>query len=280
LKSLLLILLLCVPLVARAQQTLTNQDIINWVSSGLSPEIIIAKVQLSGGNFDTSPSALKRMKDAGAPESVILAAIEASSVSPRNRPVSGAGDVRGANVVLKAGTRVVIEMAHTISSADLKEGDPVRFRVASPVQVNGYTLIERGALAMARVANADDGKRWGRGGSLALAIQTVRVADGSKAALYFIGGKQEGDKPGSMSAMTSYLVLPAVPFRGFKRGKPMIIPAGKRYEAFVSGDQRVSVGGLSQPVPPERPAPQPAPRPRAKKICISSGKIVPCGETS
>jgi len=87
-KTLLVILLFCVSLVAQAQQPLTNQDVINLVKAGLSAEIITAKIKQSGGAFDTSPSALKQLKDAGVSESVIIAMIE-------TQPSSGVSNAPG-----------------------------------------------------------------------------------------------------------------------------------------------------------------------------------------
>jgi len=65
------------------QDRLTNQDIINLVKSGIAPEIIIAKVKTTGGNFDTSPSALKELKEAGVPDSVMLIMIEVPSAKKK-----------------------------------------------------------------------------------------------------------------------------------------------------------------------------------------------------
>jgi hypothetical protein len=277
LKALLFLVFFCIPFVARAQQALTNQDVINLVASGLSPDIIIARIKASGGSYETSPATLKELKNAGVPESVILAMIDSAPTIQKSRPATDTGYDHRAEMILKADTPIEIELAHAVSSADLKAGDPVRFLVANPVLVNGYTLIDRGASATARVVKSEEGKRWGRGAQLTLAIQSVRVADGSKAPLYFNGGKQGDGKPGAplvVDAATNFLVLPAAPFLGFRKGKPVIIPAGKRYVAFVHGAWPVGVSGLKQPA--AIPSPTSRSATPAKRICISVGKIVPC----
>ena len=57
---------------------LTNKDIVGLVKAGLTADIIIAKIQTSACNFDTSPDALKELKSAGVPDDIILAMIKSS----------------------------------------------------------------------------------------------------------------------------------------------------------------------------------------------------------
>src|SRR6266571_6417991 len=56
---------------------LTNQDVLNMTKAKLAPEIIIAKIQTSDCNFDTSPSELQRLKGESVPDVVIVAMINA-----------------------------------------------------------------------------------------------------------------------------------------------------------------------------------------------------------
>ncbi len=42
---------------------LTNQDVVDLVKTGLSPDIIVAKIRTSSNHFDTSTAALKGLKD-------------------------------------------------------------------------------------------------------------------------------------------------------------------------------------------------------------------------
>lgn len=68
---------------------LTNKDILQMLSSGLSPEIIKAKIINSKCLFDTSPEALAALQKASAPDSVILAMVSApiqpkANVAPVN----------------------------------------------------------------------------------------------------------------------------------------------------------------------------------------------------
>src|SRR5229473_7383472 len=59
-----------------AQKALTNQDVVDLVKTGLSPDIIKAKIRTSTCQFDTSTAGLK---DAGVPDSVIVAMVDPSN---------------------------------------------------------------------------------------------------------------------------------------------------------------------------------------------------------
>jgi len=47
------------------------------VKAGLVAEIVVAKIKTASCSFETSPTALKELKEAGVPDKVILAMIEA-----------------------------------------------------------------------------------------------------------------------------------------------------------------------------------------------------------
>jgi hypothetical protein len=65
----------------QAAKALTNQDISDMHRSGLSPDVIIAKIKAGPCSFDTTPTALQHLKTDKVPDNVILAMV--------NAPVSG-----------------------------------------------------------------------------------------------------------------------------------------------------------------------------------------------
>ena len=75
--SLLIAILLTVSLYAQ-EKPLTNKEIVSLSQIGLGSDVIAAKIQKSRTSFDTSVDALKELKNAGVPDSVILAMIEAT----------------------------------------------------------------------------------------------------------------------------------------------------------------------------------------------------------
>jgi hypothetical protein len=62
---------------ASKKEILTNNDVIDLLAAGLSSEIVAAKIKSSPCKFDTSPTALKQLKLAHIPDSVILAMVQA-----------------------------------------------------------------------------------------------------------------------------------------------------------------------------------------------------------
>jgi hypothetical protein len=229
---------------------LSNKDVQHMLKSGLSTEIIIAKIKASATNFDTSPAALQELKSAGVPDAVILA-----MVRPASAPVSSTLDATGVEVKVADGTQLEVELASNVSSNTAKEGDIVDFTVVSPVVVGGLTIIEKGAPAKARIAVVKKAGYWGKAGRLGWAMQDVLAADGTRIPLR-MESKLTGDSKGGTVAtgvvLTSVIFFPAAPFWGFKKGKNAIYPAGKRFPAFVHGDVTVKGRPTSEP-----PAAQP-----------------------
>jgi len=62
---------------SKAQVPLTNGDVVGMLKAGIGAEIVVAKIKTASCSFDTSPAALKELKDAGLPDSVILAMVQA-----------------------------------------------------------------------------------------------------------------------------------------------------------------------------------------------------------
>ena len=62
-------------------QPLSNGDISEMIKAGLQPDIVTAKIKSSPCKFDTSPTALEKLKTDGVPSSVILAMVQASTVN-------------------------------------------------------------------------------------------------------------------------------------------------------------------------------------------------------
>jgi len=65
------------PTQSKAQTSLNNSDVVGLVKAGISAEIIIAKIKTASCSFETSPTALKELKDASVPDNVILAMVQA-----------------------------------------------------------------------------------------------------------------------------------------------------------------------------------------------------------
>ena len=76
-----MILVFILPSLKAAQsadkKVLTNPDVLEMLKSGLPAEIVAAKIKASHCNFATELADLKAMKDAGVPDAVVLAMVQA-----------------------------------------------------------------------------------------------------------------------------------------------------------------------------------------------------------
>jgi hypothetical protein len=77
-------LLALAPATAQAE-TLTDASVVGLVRAGLSPEAIVAKIRISGADYDLSSDQLVALKRAGVPDAVISAMLEtaAGDAGPR-----------------------------------------------------------------------------------------------------------------------------------------------------------------------------------------------------
>ena len=214
---------------------LTNKDILEMLKSGLTAEIVIAKIKSSPGKFDTTPTALAELKTAGVPDAVIMAMVQGPN---ETTPVPGTA---GPEVEVKVpdGTEIEIQLRNTLSGQEAKVGDVVDFTVVRPVEIDGITVFERDASARARVTTAKKAGRWGKAGKLEWAMQDVQGTDGNRVPARFTQ-RHLGDSKGGTVAVaavaTTVLLGPVGLLWGLKKGKPAIIPAGNRYSVFVHGD--------------------------------------------
>lgn len=145
-------------------------------------------------------------------------------------------------VKLPAGTRVELEMAHTIDSQTTRKGDALSFRVVNPVVVGGATVIAQGATATAVVLKAERNGHWGRAGRIVWEMREVTAVDGSRVPLTSAGravGDSKGAKVAAHTVITGALLGVAAPIallHGFKRGENAVVPEGKRFDAYTGAE--------------------------------------------
>lgn len=221
---------------------LTNADVLMMLKMGLSSEVIIAKIKVSNCSFDTSPVALQELKNANASDPLILAMMAPAPAPAVAAAPAAAPQPAFVEMKIPDGTPLELELQSNVTSKEAHEGDIINFTVVNAVVVNGVTIVERGAPAKARVAVAKQSGRWGRSGKLGWAMQDVLAADGTRIALRMekkLAGDSKGGTVATGIIVTSLVFWPAAPLWGFKKGKDVTMPAGKRFEAFIHGDTTV-----------------------------------------
>ena len=228
---------------AQSADPLTNEIIVKMVKDGLSPDIIVAKINASSTRFETSGEAMGALKQAGVSDAVILAMVQ-SNGSPKSALSVAAVPSAVPLVEQKVtdGLSFEVELARNASSEELKVGDMVDFIVSQPLVVNGVTVIEKGATARATVTEGKKAGRWGKSGKLQWAMKDVTAADGQKVPLRFTQrttGESKGGTVAVAAVATTVLLGPLGLLWGFKKGKPAIIPAGNRYSVFTHGEANI-----------------------------------------
>lgn len=226
---------------AKAQQSaapaLTNKDVLDMIRSGLTADVIVAKIKSSETNFDTSPSALAELKAANVPDNVMLAMVKGPSPAAATEAAPADGVVN-----VPDGTEVEIQLTNNASGEELKVGDIVDFVVVAPVQVSGLTIFDKGAGGRARITTAKRAGHWGKAGKLEWAMQDVMATDGNRIPARFTQ-RHIGDSKGGTVAVaavaTTVFLGPVGLLWGLKKGKPAVIPAGNRYSVFVHGDVKI-----------------------------------------
>lgn len=249
---------------ASASQTsespLTNHHIIEMHRGGLSAEIIIEKIRVSRRSFETSAKSLQELKSAGLPDAVILEIIRLTRREVLESAPTEASRAASEPETIKIpdGTPVELEAEKNISSSSIEKDDFLSFRVIESVKIGGVTVIERGALATARVVKLDKSRSFKRGGKIAIVFEDVAAVDGKQVALNAqqisktTGESRTGEVVVTIAAAT---VLPTLVGASFSRayfspvliplalvssvagrGDEAVIPAGKRFRVFVKGD--------------------------------------------
>lgn len=153
---------------------------------------------------------------------------------------------------LEDGTPVKLRISQTISSADAHVNDRVEFEVLEDIRVADALIIPKGGIAWGTVTEAEPKRRMGRGGKLEIVMDSVRLADGERAALRATKEAKGGSHTGAMTAgivATGLIFWPAAPFFLFMHGKDITIPKGTEVPTFVSGNFQLDLAKFRPAVP-------------------------------
>ncbi len=203
---------------------LNNAAIVKMRTERLSADVIVAKIQSSPCEFDTTPAALQKLKVAGVPDKVILAMVVAPSASA---PPPAPKAPEFVNVTVPGGTPVDLELSYAVSSDDATEGRVVLLTVAHDVVIDGSLVFREGAEAHARVsAYKQPGFMNRPPGEIAWMMDYVTAANGDHVAANF-WSKEAAENP-----MSSLMGTPG-PSWEFKKGKPAIVEAKTKFQVVL-----------------------------------------------
>ena len=237
--------------VAQAQtdsypKLLRNNDVINMVEDKVDTERIVARILTSPCNFDVFPPVLRDLRRRGVPEEVLLAMRAAPNGPPALAEVDP--NVTSApRVHIPEGTVIEVETLRETSSAKAKAGDSITFLAKRRVYVDKVLVVERGAIAKARVVKARNAKPLGRAGMLAWEMEYIYGVDGTRIPIA-LSGKQRGANRTAVMAggavATGALIFPysspAALIWGLKKGDEALLRGSKVFEASVRTQTEVA----------------------------------------
>ena len=223
-----------------------NADVVRMVQDGVKPGVIISNILTSHCNFDIFPPVLRDLRRRGVPDTVIVAMRMAPNGPPALREVEP-GKASASPVTIPAGAVVEVETARATSSRNTVVDDQITFLVTRRVYVNKVLVIDRGAVARARVVKVQKARAMGRPGMLAWEMLYVVGVDGSRIPVQ-LSGKQVGkDRWAAIvggGVATGAVIFPySSPIAliwGLKKGDEAVLRGSKVYSATLTGDSQVA----------------------------------------
>ena len=229
---------------------LHNGDVLRMVKEGMKPGEIVAKILTSSCAFDTFPPVMKDLEMRGVPDTVRMA-MKMVPYGPPAMVVGGppktvVAPARG-QVKIPAGTVIGIEAAQAVSSADVDRGNAITFLVSRRVFVNGALVIDRGAVATARIIKSKRAGSWGRGGTLDFALENVVAVDGTRIPIRLsneVKGNNQTTAVAAAAIITGAIgfpyASPAALIWALKKGDDAVLDQGTKLVAVVRNEQEVA----------------------------------------
>ena len=161
----------------------------------------------------------------------------AQTIIPAIALAQTTGGAQAGEVTIPDGTEFTVETTDEISSKTATEGDPLSFKVADDVKVNGQTVIAAGTLVKGSISQAKKAGMMGKGGQLAIRIESTTTVDGQKLKLRSSKGREGDDKTGTTVA----LVVLFGPLGFLKHGKNAKIKAGTKIQVFTDEEKKIQI---------------------------------------
>ena len=222
-----------IALAQTTQEVLTNNAIIELSKSGLSNDVIIAKIKQSKTEFDLSAAALQQLKTAGVADSIIVAMLEQNTAKTDLTAPAPETAIKIPDV-----TEVEVELKNPLSGETANVGDKIDLTVVKDVEINGVKVVLKGFSATAKITLAKKAGYWGKKGLLEWQMIDIQTVSGRIPARFTksVQGETRTATVATAVVVTSILFFPAAPLWGLKKGKKAEIPAGTKFSVFVDKD--------------------------------------------
>jgi hypothetical protein len=215
------------PVVAQPSESaplLSNVNVMKMQSAHLSPDTIIAKLNASRCDFDTSPAALHRLKLSGVSDRIILAMMHAPAAFPALTP-DGSPSIE---VRVPDQTPVQVAISSDVSSDNLQEGSVVQMKVVEAVTLNGVTVIPRGSEGRARIM-AVRRSSLGSSGQVVWFMQDITAATGDHVPASFAAVQDTKAAIGRFAGYPFFL-------SEYRKGAPALAASSEHFTALVDGN--------------------------------------------
>ena len=159
---------------------------------------------------------------------------------------------------LADGTRIAVRVMQQISSATMKDNDPVNLAVVEDVVVDGDVVIKQGTPVRGLIVDAEAKRRMGRAGRLSYTVNETKAVDRHVIRLRAVQERQGASNVTSTAVTTTAVAVfvpVAAPFFLLRQGKDIVVPEGTRIDAFVDGDHVIeTLAETSAPAASAAPA--------------------------
>ena len=172
-------------------------------------------------------------------QTVVMVLVLISIISPSITAATRSQDpAKPENVkVIPDGTEFTVVTVDEITSKTAAEGDPLTFKCAEDVKIDGQTVIAKGSIVKGTVAQAKKAGMMGRGGSLGIRVESGMTIDNQKLKLRSTKGKEGNDKTGTTVA----LVVLFGPLGFLKKGKNAVIKPGTEIKVYTDEEKKVEI---------------------------------------
>ena len=223
---------------ATSVPALTNTNVMKMHVMHLGADVIVAKIKTSPCDFDTTPGALQKLKTAGLSDKVILAMVQAPSASA---PPSESKHPDFIDVKVPRFTSIEVELSANISSNAAQDGMIVPLKVAQDVVINGLTVFTKGSEAHASVSTLKQPGFMNRPpGEITWTMDYVTAVTGDHVDAMFLS------KDAAANPMSRVMGAPG-PTWEFRKGKPVSVTAGQRFNVVVHDDAVLKVPSTQLP---------------------------------